>query len=409
MNSRAVKIAVSLLLTASLLCCSVSVFAYDGADIINSREYLWAYYIWQFLHSIGIDVTYQGILEYTDYVQDTIIDWVIQYIADEIEADSQPSNYTISKWVAPWQAGYDYWGNLQYNSTMLEDMEDFAEWLKSKFSLIDDSQVIVNPMYSVDGYQLYQFNTYYPCEWSNGEPYDGFMYMSVDHVQGMTEPLGYFFEQHNNRGHIETNAYMVARIAIANGSYEINVLKINGEEQRLTGASYSQYWYVSNNSYYYNYFYTLSYPYDTGVILWIPGDNAIFESYNEVASFLQGLKVVETGDMTIVTSTISMPSYDPSYTPGDGVTIVNGEPIYEEITFSGEVTNLPAIVSTGTIENPEVDQIYTNIPAFFQMANDTMYSIKQIVFRMPDEVLISIYAVLAVGVLFGFLRIMREH
>lgn len=413
-SNRAIKIAISLLLAISLFCCSFSVYAYDEGDRVTSQEYLWAYYIYEFLNSIGIKIEYRGIIEYINEIQDTIIDWAIEYIADEIEAELMPSNYSIAKWVAPWQAGYDYWGNLQFNSTMLEDLEDFATWLKAKFSLINDDVIVVNPVYSLNGYQLYNYNQWYPCEYSDGTPYQDYINVNYTIEQGSTRPLGFFFVRYQHaQGHMVCECYSVAVTINNMGSNRIGVYAMDdgGDINRVSlGAQPAdQFWNLSSGGVYYTTNNFVAKP-GTGELLWIPGDNVTDLTLSQIRNqFLPNLEVVQEGDIRIVTATISMPSLDPTYEAGDGMTIVDGEPVYEEIVFSGEVTNLPAIVSTGEIANPEIDQIYTNIPALVDEAGDSMEIMRQIIFRMPDGVLIALYGLLSAGVIFGFLRIMREH
>lgn len=407
MGKRATKILITTLLVISLLSCSFSVYAYDYSDRVTSQEYLWAYFIYEFLNSIGIQVSYKGIVEYTDEVQDTIIDWAVNYIADEIEADNMPSNYSIAKWVAPWQASYDYWGNLQYNSTMLEDLEDFARWLKHEFSLIDNQEVPVNPEYTLNGYTLYRTGQWYMVEPLNPNNTN---INASNGVANITTPNGeqlfYTYVQWMDGYSIvfltEHSWYAIVDF-YASDTFEMN----NGSKVATMNMSYFK---VSD----YGVYWTNSWQgYNSW--LWKPvGGRHLFygvshEFSTEFGEFMKNSKIEYEGNVAILTSVIELPSDNPNYTIGDGVTIIDGEPQYGEIVFSGEITNLPAIVSTQDIDNPEIDQIYTNIPPLVEEAGNSMEIFRQIIFRMPDGVLIALYALLSAGVIFGFLRIMREH
>lgn len=420
MKGRVLKITVCLLLCVGVLCLSVSVYAVDEGDRIVSEEYLWAYYIYEFLHSIGIDVTYQGVIGYVDEVQDTIIDWVVNYIGDLIEADSQPSNYSIAQWIAPWQASYDYWGNLKYNSTMLEDMQDFASWLKSKLSLIDNNEIIINPVYSVNGtYTLFKYNTWYDASYVNsGGEYNGYIAMDLEPGIAWSSNmlLGYVvcgILDYYGGGYTR---YVAVHIAYdvptsSSGRAVSSYGLMNDGSKEMIGSSGLPARSAWNSTTQGLYSYSANYAFheNDSHDFYVPNGDYFEGTLNQFNDFLTNLQIQEIGDIKVVTYNVVLPIEDPDYSSGDGVTIIDGVPQYGEVTFSGVIDNLPAIVSTGVLENPEIDQIYTGIPAFLDYAQDSITFMKQIVFRMPDEVLIALSAVLSAGVIFGFLRIMREH
>lgn len=121
--------------------------------------------------------------------------------------------------------------------------------------------------------------------------------------------------------------------------------------------------------------------------------------------------IENVGDINIITADIILPIESPDYTNGDSITIIDGDPDYSIIEWDGEVTvsNLPAIVSTGTINDPGIGEFFGWIPTLVNTAKDSMEFFQQVIFMMPDQVLICMYAVLGAGVLFGILRLMREH
>lgn len=409
MNSRAVKIAVSLLLTVSLLCCSVSVFAddvqptntpYPGTEdhplMVRNFDEI-AFIVWQLLESWGIKITYQDISSYTSDVEELIINWIWEFL------DEQPSIETIYAWVLDWWFGTDFWGNLVVNDTLLEDVEAFAGWLERKYGLIDNDNLVINPKYAVNGVTLFNLNTYYQAvNKSDLLPNSNWFAIKVDTDEQNNSNngvLGFFFV------HTHINTYECFFISYSNGNYVATQYGLTYETvEEWAGQVNVSNWTLNVNNYYYGFS-----SFHPNMIL--AGDYFQSKSWNDELQFLNNLQVENIGDYKVVTAEIEFPVENPNYSPGDGMTIVDGQPDYGQVTIpdSISVNNLPAIVSTGTIENPEVDQIYTNIPAFFQMAGDTMNGFKQILFRMPDEVLICLYAVLSIGVIFGFLRIMREH
>ena len=125
----------------------------DG--IPNIFETLVPYYVWLCMRAWGIEVTYQNFREYTDEVGQQIWQWIIEYLG------TLPSAYTIDQWIAPWQSSYDYWGNYQFNSSALEDIQEFVQWLITKLWLTDNSTYYVDGTESLGGYTLYKPEIYY--------------------------------------------------------------------------------------------------------------------------------------------------------------------------------------------------------------------------------------------------------
>lgn len=411
---KTLRVAICIVLIVGVLAMSLSVFAVDFTDRVNSYEYLWAYYIYQFLSSIGIDVTYRDIVGYTDEVQDTIIDWVVNYIADLIEADSQPSNYTIAQWVAPWQAEYDYWGNLKYNSTMLEDMQDFAEWLKQKFSLVDNTTVVINPVITLGNYQLYEPNkVYIAARYPNGTPLG--IYLSLQ----ITTQAPYYF--------IYTLTDYDAGMpyfCLLNNPLD-QAFSITGEGNALRFSDDLNTWSLattvsSGNSA------TTFRGYTTGTTQYmsssmnrqIPQDaNVWVGTRREFAAFLANAELNIEGDVKFVTSNIVLPEDNPSYTPGDGMTIIDGVPEYSVINIDNvTVDNLPAIITQGKIpdvsndeENPGFSVPWQAINGLIQYVAAPAGAIMALVNEAPVEGVIMLYALIGGIIIFGMIRIMREH
>lgn len=158
MNNRAVKIIVSLLLTVSLLCCSVSVFAEEENPLLQANDQTVAFLVWQLLKSWGIDVQYQGISQFTTEVQNEILNWIFDFLED------QPSIESIGAWIADWVFNTDFWGNLVVNNSLMDDVRAFADWLIQEKGLTDDSITVLNPTYTVNGATVFYSNVYYESE-----------------------------------------------------------------------------------------------------------------------------------------------------------------------------------------------------------------------------------------------------
>lgn len=415
MNSRALKITVSLLLTVSLLCCSVSVFAEEENPLLQANDQTVAFLVWQLLKSWGIDVQFNNISEFTVEVQNEITNWIWDYL------EEQPSIESIIAWIADWTYGTDFWGNLVVNHTLMDDVRAFANWLVNEKELEDNSTQVLNPTYTVNGATVFYSNVLYESEdyYNNGTRYIA-MSASPDDFD-LDEGIHPFWCILVNTTY---NTFYLLSFKLIEENYNYPKYFIgmteDGVVEGVQGTSYG--WQINKFGYSFGLrpFFPSSDPLNGyGINLPTTFTPLTFASnsnggYNMLYYFLESITdfdlEIEGNNRIVVTEKI-IPVPGEDYTSEESMTIIDGQPTYQEIDWPEEikVSNLPAIVSTGTIENPEVDQIYTNIPAFIQMAGDTMNGFKQIIFRMPDEVLIVIYAVLSVGVLFGFLRIMREH
>ena len=123
------------------------------------------------------------------------------------------------------------------------------------------------------------------------------------------------------------------------------------------------------------------------------------------------MQIQQEGNSKFVTSTINLPTTDPAYTPGDSLTIVDGHPQYSVIDWSGEVTvsNLPAIVSTGRIKDVGLIDAFRPISSLVSAYNDTMHLIVTISYELPVEIWLLAFAIIGGTILFGVLKIMREH
>lgn len=161
---RVLKSSLCIIMVMAVLCLSMTVYADDPEpsptpipqDPISAiNESVMSYYIWLCMRAWGIDIKYQDMDSFMDEVDQVIVDWVIEYL------QSLPSAYSISTWIAPWQGDYDYWGNLRLNSSALEDIQDFVNWLIGEKDIVDNSSQIVDAVQVVGGIAIRKFDTYY--------------------------------------------------------------------------------------------------------------------------------------------------------------------------------------------------------------------------------------------------------
>lgn len=410
MKSRALKIAVSLLLSASLLCFSFSVYAVDPTPqptglptdyIAEMDKQTMTYYIWLCMKAWGINLTYDESTEFQQAISDQIDNWVLDYIAE------QPSIYSVATWIAPWSAALDMWGNYKFNNNLLDDVQDFVDWLVIKLGLIGgNTNTVIGDNYAINGiYPLYKAN-----QWYDSILYDGTYVNPTDIgyqiLDTNVSDVQYFYIYRTDlNDYVQVYIFNTTSFQAGWTNYVRFSMYTDIDEQIYVATQYFDPSFLSTSTYGVKY-------------MGMQGNNCrirprIFDgpemNSNQVLNFYSDMRLVAVDGMTVNTADLLLPADDPNYTNGDGMVVVDGTPQYGEVSFSGEITNLPAIISTGTLENPEIEQIYTNIPPLVEEASGSMEIMRQIIFRMPDEVLIALYALLSVGVIFGFLRIMREH
>lgn len=414
-SKRVKKLVVSLLLAISLLSCSFSVYAVEGTAppvgdnwLLVSNDETAAFLVWQLLQSWGIDIQYQNISQWTGDVQDLIQNWIYDFLGD------QPSIESVGAWIADWLFGTDFWGNLVVNQTLLEDVQDFADWLVDKYDLTDNSTEIIDPVYTASGYTFYQTDTWYNAILANGEIPDNVRAFNFITTQGNVS--GYIIVRNTEYEFNQSSGWGVVALSNINPNGTTYLKRTyslsDGTQQSTTTLSFSSFT-LSSQGWYYRWRQgALTPDYGTDQTAIVKPYGSYFEGTGqEIVNFLNNITVVTQGDIKFVISIINLPDTDPAYTPGDSLTIIDGQPDYSEVDWDGTVTvgNLPAIISTGSLENPEIDQIFTNIPPLVEEAGNSMEIFRQIIFRMPDGVLIALYALLSAGVIFGLLRIMREH
>lgn len=410
--NRAGKMTISILLIVTVLTMSISVFATDPSPSPSPTEYpeniedmnqiLWdesgAYLTWVYLSSMGIIIADNPeTMEYTKAVQDELTELVEEYLA------SMPSVISIWAWTQPWLWSTDFWGNLRFNSNMLEDIEDFADFLRTKFNLTDNSSQPLRPIAAMGDVQVYtggyaytyryegnNTNWYYEQVTVDADAYIGFFYQDINDVRYITAIT---FKQ--NTSSVQFQRYR-------NGNWNYNITATYNLTTRPDNNESILPWR----------YYGLG-----GGQAWDGTEGIVEFPYNfySVDDFFDAMQenntVSQIGNMYILTNEIITPSLDPSYTSGDSVIIVDGQPQYQVIDWNGEVTvsNLPAVVSTGRVENPGLVEFFRPISALIDMAKTPVEIMVQIIYRLPVEVNVCIMSVMGAICLLGIIKIMREH
>lgn len=404
MGKRAVKTITTCLLIVALLSCSFSVYAVEyDPDYTEAQEDItnqWLYYVYLTLRAWGIEIQFNDYVGYTDEVGVYLWQLTQQWL------ETIPSIDSWSALIFPWKWSVDNWGRFKGNENFLQDVQDFSEWLVTELALATDSEYVVQQgmdyVFDDDGNKYYV--GYYGSDLVRLATPVYTIDTTYDHESGYTywnegRYRTYYRVYNNGYGRfvgvyvqeLRSGQYVAAGSTSVPLSNPVDTwyCRFFYYEGGTVGGSYREpgvYFYYSNSLY-----------------------NGNPSVYTPQYYFHMNLSSAGSdGSLVIVTGDIDIPD---NLNPDDSIVIDGDEVTYIQIDWpeSIDIGNLPAVISTGELENPEIDQIYTNIPALIEEAGDSMEIMRQIIFRMPDGVLIALYGLLSAGVIFGFLRIMREH
>lgn len=427
MKERVWKITICILLIVSVLSLSVSVCATDPTP--NPDEYwsqvelnnsIMAYYVYLVMQAWGIDVTYEDVTGFNDNVNQTIQDWIIQFL------DSQPSTYSVAQWILPWSVAMDQWGNYKFNSSLLEDVQDFVDWLCIELGIVSNSSYTINPNYALGGINLYRFGQWYECQDINGN--QQYMLMDIRPTANQSYTINdcYYFVWHWS-----DNDICCVAVSEIYGTYQGNCYLKNPNESEVAGGNMVNAITLENHTYdpytsrtiYFDNIYMGGYgvyniPYAMNWNNYFPVQAHMFDGdLTELLMFLKTAEITQEGDTKVITGNIVLPDDDLGYTAGDSITIVDGQPYYSVIEWDSTVTvsNLPAVISTGNIPtpgdslNPGMVEAWRPISSLITTAGEGMAVLLGIVYEFPEEVMIPIFAVMGGIIIFGIIHAMKEH
>lgn len=423
-----IRVTICIMLMVSILAMSLSVFADDvnpspsippldeGGGVMAVNEELLSYYIYLCLRSWGVNIQYADIDGFYDEVENQIINWVIQYLA------GLPSAYSINEWIAPWQASFDYWGNYQFNSSALEDIKDFANWLKQLLGIQDNSIIVLNPNITVNGATVFESNRFYESEdyYKEGKLYVSMSRSNDINSEGtsnirhpywfiMNNPYDnhfYMIEYQRNTDNYEWSTIYFGQDSNGNVDWIASASQMSQETKYGYIFRMYHFWPNDNPSNPEGINLPTSFtPIVYNTSAW--GPYILGNWLNSITNFEEALE----GDNKIITVTVRIPEEGTDYNDGDSIVIIDDNPIYKPIEWDGKVSveNLPAIVSTGNIENPHLEEAYRPIQGLIAYAKDGIGVCTALLYELPDEIVYMWYGLIASIVLWGMIKLMREH
>lgn len=386
----------ALILAIIIMLCPLSVcFAAEGAivDLVGSEIIK---ILWDTLKGWGIEILESGFTDITENVKQWLTGQLYEYLQEELHE-------TFDYWITGMQFFRDQFGRLIGNDEYVKAADEFADHLRLAFGITDNSVVYLEAVQSIGDLDLYQFPVY--C----------FVY-----EEGNTNRTGESILKINSQTDgaplwavpCRFNEYSDTCLALTNQgnvsiSYQLQVLDsgasptvgsgtITRDFNELLGTD----WRAKNL--------LTSYKTETRY--------AIFEgvqlSLQQVLNILHNNSIIENEGIYANSDTINLPSSDPNYE--DGYSIIyypDGTIGYLDINWPETITvdNLPAIVSTGSIRNPDIDSVFLPIKAFITTFSDGIGLMTQLVYNMPSEIVGMALAIMSGIIIFGVIRIMKEH
>lgn len=377
----------TLILAVIIMLCPLSVCFAVGETISLITEEVIIDLILETLKSWGISIYEWG----ESHINQPVRNWVYGEIRDYL---NDPTGAFIDRWVTGVDFIYDNFGNRILNGTGVDIIDAFVRFLIVKYNLTDNESLdVVTPGYTLDDFTAYSLPVtlrttqnhevtqtiytastpvvgIYVSRTISGYPNGGFIFVSEEPAV-ITE---YF---NNGSGSTTTTNLNLVK----SGNYYIyHAISSHWERNsRITTTLYTQY------------------PYD------------------DVTAALQvsGVHISYVGDrITIDTTTIELPDDDPNY--DDGYSMIyypDGSVAYLDINWPETVSidNLPAIVSTGTIQNPGIQSVFLPIKSFINNFEDGFGLMTQLVYNLPSEIVGMALAIMGAIIIFGTIRIMKEH
>lgn len=384
----------ALILAVIIMLCPLSVcFAAEGeivglvgSEVINI--------LWNTLKGWGIEILESGFEEITENVHQWLTGQLYEYLRDEL-------NETFDYWITGMQFFRDQFGRLIGNDEYVKAADDFADHLRLAFGLTNNSTIYLEATHSIGDLPIYDFPIYCFAHDSNTASRTGEAIVQISsNSQGITVYAVPY------RSNIYSDALMVLGTnSTASISYRADVI---GGSALLTGSGKLASSISGTDWKFLLTFNSAPWNSENKYVLF---DGAQL-TLQEVKDILAVNTVVDNEGIYADNGVINLPSNDPDYE--DGYSIIyypDGTIGYLDINWPDTITvdNLPAIVSTGNIRNPGIDSVFLPIKAFINTFSDGIGLMTQLVYNMPSEIVGMALAIMSGIIVFGVIRIMKEH
>lgn len=415
-KGRIVKLVVCLMLVMSTLTLSFSVLAVDPSPspspslppMDEGLPVVWEefgrYSVWLLLKSWGINITYGETVEFTDELGDYLDSLVLDFL------DATPSIGSLYSWTAPWLWQDDFWGNLRYNNSMLEDVQDFADYLISLFELGDNENIQLGGNENISGITIYQCDRWYRSSQYTDNSHTQFVKVglqendsALSYWRDETE-IRYFYIYMDNKYYYT----LISPVAYTNVQFRMLWKDTEASESDNLGGPYTSVNNLRSSGLYW------SGNVQTGSAAIVIPEGCIplyANNMQQITSFIDTGEIVTEDEYGIVTEIINLPDNDPTYTEGDSVIIEDGNPIYITVEWPDRISidNLPAVISPTTITDPDLEGVYGEVTPFIRTFSGGMDMMRSIIMQLPEEVIACLFALMGAIIIFGFIKIMREH
>lgn len=356
-------------------------------------------YIALVLRSWGVNVTGAQVSEDIDAANAALNQWLLSNVEEYLSL--YPSIGGFAEWISDWSFASDYWGNFIGNDNFLDDVYDFLDWLAEANGFENHDYVAVTEAYSIDGLSVFKFPFYAIMKNYPGAGDEQPVIVKIDPSDTTHDPYFCFVKNASDAVALQLfdlssySIYIRARIEGQNSN--LSTMHPNLNSQYINGLSVSP-WYTAytNNP---SLIYSRSYP-------------SYYQA--DIASALRGNTVDNIG-VGLDTTNIDYPTPGTDYQSGDSIKIVieNGEPIsiYLNIEFPAQISvdNLPAAISPSGTQDPGFEQAFLPVRAFVNTFHDSMDIMRDIVYRLPSQVVTVFMFIFGVTAIFGALHMFKEH
>lgn len=379
---------IAIVLVITVLCISVSVLADNEIEItdVSYAQDIWDTlildYVIKTLHSWGIYVSPAQL----DMWETQLMEYIYEYL------ESIPSIGGFGQWIIGWQFSSDYWGNTIGNSSFLEDLEDFVNWLVTKLGLVSGGDLTLpSNAYSLGSITVYSFPLYMiQVDSSHNVELRQVKASATNVYAAITGNASIYPMKLGSSDTIQLRWYDIV------GQLQLQSQKNVG--LNVTHGSWKVY--DKNNS------------------VDVSNNNCVFqEGYkmygaDTVSDAVKNNSFVTSQGLTIHAGVIELPSENPSYTQGDSILIDgNGQAIYITIEWpdSIAVNNLPAVIGRNSISNPGIASVWHYVTDTIDNFDDGVNLMRGVVYSVvPTPYLTLAYAALALLLVFGLIKVMRK-
>lgn len=393
-----------LLLAVIVMLCPLSVcFAAGEELLVDLANSMIIDLLWETLKAWGINIVETGYNEITENVRYWLSGQLYEYLENELHE-------TFDYFITGMQWYRDQFGRLIGNDEYVRAADAFANHLRIAFGITSNTTTELEVIQYYNGIELHEFPVY--C-W-------GERYTSGGVQTGAGESLMRIDSTGDNNSTIYAvfttpNSYGDRFVAVSKGKHSSWLWSIKTVADNFTiissgGNLAHKYFTIGNTQYNTTQFYSELCPSRDTQRFTFNSDN--FYNPQVISDALSVSATITRRGVVAHSGNIELASDNPNYESGYSIIYYpDGTVGYLDIEWPSTISvdNLPAIVSTGTVENPGIQSVFLPIKSFITTFEDGFGLMTQLVYNLPSEIVGMALAIMGAIIIFGTIRIMKEH